>query len=165
MDAFERIRLADGTEVSGLRIVDDYTGAFLLTRVVSLGTVDGHACLRDPRDPAAGVGPLGPAEPQLRGQRLSLGLAGGLADGAGTVAVGSGHRPGPQPTTPAQDNGVIECAQNTGKRWADPPRCFSVAELQRNLDAMDRHQREGFPDAAHSRSRLFPGLAHSGRAY
>ena len=64
-----------------------------------------------------------------------------------------------------EDNAVVECSQRTGQRWADPPRCRSAAELQRQLDTMDRHQREGFPDAAHSRMRLFPGLAHSGRAY
>jgi hypothetical protein len=63
MDASERIRLAHGQEVSWLRIVDEYTGAFLLTRVFSLGTVDGRARLGDSRDPAAGVRPLGPAEP------------------------------------------------------------------------------------------------------
>jgi hypothetical protein len=64
-----------------------------------------------------------------------------------------------------EDNGAVEGSQRTGQRWADPPRCGSAAELQRQLDAMDRHQREGFPDAAHSRLRLFPGLAHSGRAF
>ncbi len=33
------------------------------------------------------------------------------------------------------------------------------------VDARDRHQREGFPEPSRSRLRLFPGLAHSGRAY
>src|SRR5207249_8862317 len=56
-------------------------------------------------------------------------------------------------------------SQDTGQRWADPPQCASAAELQRNLDAMDRHQREGFPEPSRSRSQLFPTLAHSGRAY
>src|SRR5438270_13096693 len=50
-----------------------------------------------------------------------------------------------------EDNGVVECAPNTGQRWADPPRCSSAAELQRQLDMRDRHQRDGFPDAPHSR--------------
>src|SRR5207249_11886049 len=50
MDASEPIRLADGTEVSWLRIVDEYTGAVLLTRVFSLGTVDERACCGDRRD-------------------------------------------------------------------------------------------------------------------
>jgi hypothetical protein len=43
MDASERIRLADGREVSWLRIVDEYTGAFLLTRAFPLWAVDGRA--------------------------------------------------------------------------------------------------------------------------
>lgn len=64
-----------------------------------------------------------------------------------------------------QDNGAVEDTQGTGKRWAEPPRCRSAAELQRRLDAMDRHQREAFPEASQSRMRLFPGLAHSGRPY
>lgn len=93
------------------------------------------------------------------------GSKGDLPTELGLWLLGLGIDPVPNRPRRPQDNGVIECAQNTGKRWADPPRCHSVAELQRNLDAMDRHQREGFPDAAHSRSRLFPGLAHSGRAY
>ncbi len=37
--------------------------------------------------------------------------------------------------------------------------------MQRGLDDMDRHQRDAFPEPARSRSRLFPGLADSGRAY
>jgi hypothetical protein len=69
------------------------------------------------------------------------------------------------PVRRPQDNGVVEHSQDIGQRWADPPRCTSAAELQRNLDAMDRHQREGFPEPSRSRSRLFPTLAHSGRAY
>jgi hypothetical protein len=64
-----------------------------------------------------------------------------------------------------QQNGVVEKSQDTGQRWADPAQCASVAELQRSLDAMDQHQREGFPEPSRSRSRLFPRLAHSGRAY
>ena len=64
-----------------------------------------------------------------------------------------------------EDNAAVAGSQRTGQRWADPPRCRSATELQRQRDTMDRHQREWFPDAAHSRMRLFPGLAHSGRAY
>jgi hypothetical protein len=90
---------------------------------------------------------------------------GDLPTELGLWLLGLGIELVPNPPRRPQDNGVIECAQNTGKRWADPPRCASAAELQRNLDAMDQHQREGFPDAAHSRLRLFPALAHSGRPY
>jgi hypothetical protein len=64
-----------------------------------------------------------------------------------------------------EDNASVESSRRTGQRWADPPRCRSAAELQQQLDKMDGHRREWFPDAAHSRMRLFPGLAHSGRGY
>ena len=71
----------------------------------------------------------------------------------------------PNPPRHPEDNGVVEGAQRTGKRWADPWQCGPVAALQRSIDAMDRHQREAFPDVARSRARLFPGPAHSGRDY
>jgi hypothetical protein len=63
-------------------------------------------------------------------------------------------------------NGVVERSQGTGKRWAEPWKCATPAELQRHLDAMDHILREEYPSVA-GRSRLeaFPGLAHSGRRY
>jgi hypothetical protein len=67
MDASERIALADGREVSWLRVVDEYTGAFLLTRVFSRGAVDGRAGPRDAGGPAPGLRAMGPAVPHPRG--------------------------------------------------------------------------------------------------
>jgi hypothetical protein len=65
-----------------------------------------------------------------------------------------------------QDNGVVERAQGTGKRWAEPHRAASVAELQAAIDAMDRRQREQYPyQGSESRLAAQPGLAHSGRPY
>ena len=65
-----------------------------------------------------------------------------------------------------QDNGVVERSQGTGKRWAEPHRAASVAELQAAIDAMDRRQREGYPyRGRESRRAAHPGLAHSGRVY
>jgi hypothetical protein len=90
---------------------------------------------------------------------------GGLPTELGLWLLGLGIDLTPNRVRRPEDNGAVECSQNTGKRWAEPSQCGSAAELRRHLDAMDRHQREGFPDAAHSRMRLFPGLAHSGRAY
>jgi hypothetical protein len=69
------------------------------------------------------------------------------------------------PPRQPQANGVVERWQEIGQRWADPALCADVQEVQRRIDAMDRHQREGYPEPARSRMRLFPGLAHSGRAY
>src|SRR5512135_2446995 len=49
----------------------------------------------------AAFGRLGAAGTHPRGQRLSLGLDGRPADGAGLVAVGAGHRADLQPAAPA----------------------------------------------------------------
>jgi hypothetical protein len=65
-----------------------------------------------------------------------------------------------------QQNPKIERSQGTGKRWAEPGRCASVAQLQASLDEADRLQREEYPTAGGpSRLELFPELRHSGRAY
>lgn len=69
------------------------------------------------------------------------------------------------PHTPEQ-NGVVERSQGTGKRWAEPGQCATVAELRRRLREMDAIQREDYPSiAGQSRAEAFPGLAHSGRRY
>jgi hypothetical protein len=64
-----------------------------------------------------------------------------------------------------QANGVVERSQEVGQRWADTGRLASAEAVQAEIDAVDRHQREAFPDPEHSRAALFPALAHSGRAY
>lgn len=65
-----------------------------------------------------------------------------------------------------QDNGVVERSQGTGKRWSEPPRCGSPAELQRRIDDLDRIQRQEYPSIkGQSRMEAYPGLRHSGRAY
>jgi hypothetical protein len=65
-----------------------------------------------------------------------------------------------------QQNPKIERSQGTGKRWAEPGSCRSVAELQTRLQEADRIQREVYVTAAGaSRLDLFPGVRHSGRAY
>jgi hypothetical protein len=93
------------------------------------------------------------------------GSTGDLPTELGLWLLGLGVGLAPNRPGRPQDNGVVENAQGTGKRWADPARCATAAALQRALDAMDRHQREAFPEAARSRMRLFPALAHSGRPY
>lgn len=65
-----------------------------------------------------------------------------------------------------QQNPKIERSQGTGKRWSEPGRCRSVAQLQANLDEADRIQREEYPTVREaSRLELFPELRHSGRRY
>jgi hypothetical protein len=65
-----------------------------------------------------------------------------------------------------QQNGVVERSQGTGRRWAEPERCATVAELQQRLQEMDGIQREVYPSLdGQSRAAAFPGLKHSGRRY
>jgi hypothetical protein len=65
-----------------------------------------------------------------------------------------------------QQNPKIERSQGTGKRWAEPGRCQSVAELQAHLDEADGIQRAEYPTrGGRSRMELFPELCHSGRKY
>ncbi len=65
-----------------------------------------------------------------------------------------------------QQNPKVERSQGTGKRWAEPGRCQTVAQLQAELDEADRIQREEYPTAGGgTRWELFGELRHSGRRY
>jgi hypothetical protein len=65
-----------------------------------------------------------------------------------------------------QENGVVERSQGTGKRWAEPFACDSVEQVQKNIDAMDRIQREVYPvQRGKSRWQAFPELAHVRQSY
>lgn len=91
MDASEAIRLATGQEVSWLRIVDEFTGAVLLTRVFSLGALVPRPGRRDRRDAARGLRAVGAAGSDPGRQRPPVGLDRRPADGAGPVAAGTGR--------------------------------------------------------------------------
>lgn len=79
--------------------------------------------------------------------------------------MGLGIEPVANPPRRPKAHAVVERSQEIGQRWADPAACADAAALQASADAMDEHQRVGFPEPGSSRMRLFPGLAHSGRAY
>jgi hypothetical protein len=65
-----------------------------------------------------------------------------------------------------QRNGVVERAQGTGKRWAEPQACGTAQELQQRLQEMDVIQREEYPSLnGRSRWEVYPQLKHSGRVY
>jgi hypothetical protein len=94
------------------------------------------------------------------------GAPGGLPTGLALWLAGVGVRVAHIPPRRPQDNGVVERSQGTGKRWAEPSRCGSAAELQRRCDEADERQRERYPYRdGRSRAEVFPGLRHSGRAY
>jgi hypothetical protein len=93
------------------------------------------------------------------------GSTGDLPTELGLWLLGLGIELVSNPPHRPQRNGVVEKSQDTGQRWSDPAGCGSAAELQHNLDTMDQHQREWFPEPSRSRLHLFPSLAHSGRGY
>jgi hypothetical protein len=166
MDACERIPLADGARACWLRLVDEASGAVLLTRVFACGYWNDvpkqavQALLRDAfcrcgrpegirvdhGTPWVSAGGL-PSD-------LELWLA-GLSVAVHTIRV---RRP--------QDNGKVERSNGTGKRWAEPQQQRGAAALQRRIDEEDRVQREVFrDDEGLTRRQRYPDLLHSGRPY
>jgi hypothetical protein len=166
IDAAEKVRLRCGQQVSWLRIVDECSGAVLLTVVFPHGkwlTVPPTAVQDQLRqafarwgmpatvrvDNGGPWGSSGDLPPDLALWLLGLGL---------TVHWNDPHTP--------QQNGVVERSQGTGKRWAEPGQCDSVEELQQHLQEMDAIQRDVYPSIqGQSRSVAFAGLRHSGRPY
>jgi hypothetical protein len=70
------------------------------------------------------------------------------------------------PPRQPQYNGVVEKSQDTGQRWCEPHACRTVAQLQTNLEAMDRLQREEYPSLqGRSRLQVFPELPQTARPY
>jgi transposase len=61
VDAAERLTLADGTQASWVRIVDEYTGAFLQTAVFPPGDLEQRPPPGDASGAAPGLRGLGPA--------------------------------------------------------------------------------------------------------
>src|SRR5262249_2837331 len=95
-DAADPMPLADGRLVSGLRLVEECSGAVLQTAVFSLrlqpGRGRGRAGL-----PAGRLRLLGPAGGAAPGRGPALGAVLRPAAGAGAVAGGPGGRAGPDP--------------------------------------------------------------------
>lgn len=165
IDAAEGMKLKCHGYASWLRIVDECSGAFLMTEVFAAARWE-HVDLRTIRhsfrkafarwglpqriqfDNGYPWGSSGTFPPVLALWLIGLGVD----------VIWS------WPACP-QENGVVERSQGTGKRWAEPWRCCSAAELQRQVTTMDRLQRERYPYRGGTRWEMFPGLAHSGRRY
>jgi hypothetical protein len=65
-----------------------------------------------------------------------------------------------------QSNGKIERSQGTGKRWAEPRQCATVAELQARVDEADQNQREYYRlRGGQTHLEMHPELRHSNHAY
>jgi transposase len=166
MDAAEQLLLADGQRVCWLRIVDEHTGAVLLTTIFA----------------AARFSQVPPARTQaaLRKAFTTWGLpaavrvdngppwgsANDLPTALALWLVGLGVQMIANPPRRPQRNGVVERFQGVGQCWLEPGACSRAGQLQRKANWLDRVQREEYPVAeGRSRLQVYPALAHSGRAY
>jgi hypothetical protein len=166
MDGCEQLELLSGEQVCWLRLVDEYTGAILLTVVF----------------PFALFSQVPPSRTQaaLRKAFTIWGLPGALRVDNGPPwgsasdlptdlalwVLGLGVAMIWNPAHQPRRNGVVERFQGVGQCWLEPESCWSAKQLQRRADRLDRLQREEYPIAAgKSRLQLYPELAHSGRLY
>jgi hypothetical protein len=165
-DATDQVALADGSLASCFRCVDEGSGAFLGSRVFpqvfnSVPPRDVQAAFRamfslyglperlrlDNGMPWGGSGNDLPSV-------LTLWLAG--------LGLGLTFNPPRQP----RYNGVVERSNQTNQRWSEPHKAASAEQWQRNIDAMDRRQREAYPFlGCRSRLAVFPELKQTGRTY
>jgi transposase InsO family protein len=166
VDASEQMKLKNGRDACWMRVVDEFSGAVLDTKVfdsahisqVRLSRLRSHMrtvfsrwgrpfCFRV--DNGFPFGSQGDFPPEL-----SLWILG--------LDIEIIWNPPRQP----QKNGVVERSQGTGKNWAEPSECTSVRQLQSHLQKMDKIQREKYPSVqGASRIEAFPELSHSGRKY
>jgi hypothetical protein len=166
MDACERLRLADGEQASWLRLIDEFSGAILLTVVF----------------PWALFNQVPPSLTQaaLRKAFTIWGLPAALRVDNGTPWGSKGDLPTDlalwvsglgvsmiwNPAHQPRRNGVVERFQGVGRCWLEPETCSDWQQLQRRANRLDRLQREEYPLAGgKARLQVYPDLAHSGRAY
>jgi len=166
MDAVEKTPLATGHGISWLRIVDEWTGAVLDTKVfdqssfASVGTWTVQTQLRRV------FSRWGRPERFRVDNGTPWGSCGDLPTDLALWLIGLEMTVMWNPPRQPQKNGKVERSQGVGQAWAEPWTCGSARELQQRLREMDRIQREEYPHRdGRSRWSLFPELRHSRRTY
>ena len=101
LDAADQMRLADGRMASWLRVVDECSGAFLVTVVFPPRVLEHRAGSPDPGRPPGCVRGLGDAGTDPGGQRHAQEIQGGPAHRPGTLADRAGRRGESQPAAPS----------------------------------------------------------------
>ena len=97
MDASELVPLRSQQRICWLRLIDECSGAVLGTTVFPPRALAPGAAGRYSNRAPRGVRQVGSSRPPSSGQWRTLGIAGGPADGSGTVAERSGSGFGAQP--------------------------------------------------------------------
>jgi hypothetical protein len=166
MDAAERTPLRPGRRVCWLRLVDEATGAVLLSRVFDRAhwsEVGGPPVQDALRQAFARWG-------RPEGLRVDNGVPwvspSGMPTDLELWLAGLGVALHRNPPRRPQANGKVERSQRTARQWAEPASCDTPEQLQRRLDEEDRVQREAYPlPQGQSRLEAHPALRHSGRGY
>ena len=166
MDAVEKTPLATGQGISWLRIVDEWTGAVLDTKVfnqssfASVGTWTVQTQLRRV------FSRWGRPERLRVDNGVPWGSCGDLPTDLALWLIGLEMGMIWNPPRQPQKNGKVERSQGVGQAWAEPWTCRSARELQQRIRDMDHIQREEYPHRdGRSRWSLFPELKHSSRVY
>jgi hypothetical protein len=166
LDGCERLPLRTLQEVSWVRLVDEYTGAFLGTRVFPLGSFQQVPAQQTQRFLREQFTLWGRPALLRVDNGTPWGASGGLPTALQMWAAGAGVDMHHNDACCPQQNGGIERSHGTNKRWAEPWLCDSDEQLQRRSDEAAVRQRERYPyRGGKSRLEVFPGLRHSGRPY
>jgi transposase InsO family protein len=166
MDAKECIRLANGRLVCWLRLVDEFTGAVLLTVVFDFPRW-AEVTPQQVQDVLRRAFARWGKPACIRADNgYPWGATGGLPTCLALWLAGLGIELVNIPPRQPQKNGVVERSQGTGARWAEPWQCQDVAQLQKRVDEEDRVQRQEYAESGRpTRLQAFPALLHSGRGY
>ncbi len=165
-DASEHLALADGSEVSWLRVVDVGTGAVLGTTISPPGLLESGRAGGHAGGPAWAVRAVGPAPGAACRQWDALGFAGRPAHRPGVLGGRAGGRRHGQPAPATRGQRRGGAVPGRGPGVGEPWTCRSPVELQRRMDQLDRWQRELYPAVAGMpRPQAYPGRTHSGRVY
>jgi transposase len=166
MDAAEKLRLANGHCVCWLRIVDEHTGAVLLTVVFAEGRFSQVSPARTQAALRKAFTTWGLPDALRVDNGPPWGSANDLPTDLALWVLGMGVEMIWNPPRQPRRNGVVERFQGVGQCWLEPESCFSAGQLQRKANWLDRLQREEYPVAeGKSRIQVHPRLAHSGKAY
>jgi transposase InsO family protein len=166
MDACERIPLTDGSRVCWLRLVDEASGAVLLTWVFACGYWNDvpKQAVRDLLRLA--FARWGRPEAIRVDHGTPWVCAGGLPSDLELWLAGLDVALYQIRVRRPQDNGKVERSNGTAKRWAEPSKQENALALQQRIDEEDRIQREVFrDDQGLTRRQRYPDLVHSGRGY
>jgi transposase len=166
MDGCEQLAMANRQQVCWLRVVDEYTGAVLLTVVFAVARFAQVPAVRTQQALRKAFTIWGLPGALRVDNGPPWGSKGDLPTDLALWVLGLGVRVICNPPHRPRCNGVVERFQGVGQCWLEPEACVSVRELQERATRMDRLQREEYPIVAgQSRLQLYPDLAHSGTPY